>query len=255
MKVLLAEETRLFEFRAIGGQVRSIMKLYICFGIFFFVFLVQRYICLKQVQISMRANDMFIGTVLKSLEIEDLVGNNGVSRPCYLARSFIGSSDKIQNFDNNDLTPSEGDDKFYEAPENLVDSAEYTMKSPQSTSEHLSSHCLLLSENLSFKTPSFSRIAGLLPDDAIGGGMDDTQLTETLDSFVKAQIVIYDQNSPLYNNVDKRVGISVFEFMLLTYFGCYMTSNHVNNCSGDGDPGYVVIFLSSAYNSCYYGIC
>ncbi|KAH7549714.1 hypothetical protein JRO89_XS13G0070800 [Xanthoceras sorbifolium] len=189
MKVLLAEETRLFEFRAIGGQV----------------------------QLSIRENDMFIGTVLKSLEIEDLVCFNQVSRHCYLARSFIRSEDAHLSFDDtgnksfgtNDLAQSEGDDKFYEAPETLVDSVDQTMQSPQNKSKHLSSQTSFPSENLSLKTPSFSRIAGLLPDDALQNRTESIELTETLDSFVKAQIVIYDQNSPLYNNIDKMVTVTL----------------------------------------------
>lgn len=186
MKILLAEEMRLFEFRAIGGQV----------------------------QLSVRSNDMFIGTVLKSLEIEDLVGIHGVSRPCYLARSFIHSSDAhlssdepaIRSVDSNDL--SEGE-KFYEAPEDLVDSADHAMQSPQTVSKNLSSQIWLPSENLSLKTPSFIRLAGLIPDDTVENRMEDAEVTETLDSFVKAQIVIYDQNSLLYHNIDKRVTVTL----------------------------------------------
>lgn len=155
---------------------------------------------------------MFIGTVLKSLEIEDLVGIHGVSRPCYLARSFIHSSDAhlssdepaIRSVDSNDLTLSEGE-KFYEAPEDLVDSADHAMQSPQTVSKNLS--FWLPSGNLSLKTPSFSRVAGLVPDDTVENRIEDAEVTKTLDSFVKAQIVIYDQNSPLYYNIDKRVGI------------------------------------------------
>lgn len=140
---------------------------------------------------------MFIGTVLKSLEIEDLVCCNSTSRPCFLARSFVQSSDShsfYDQFDNNNSTPSEGDDKFYEAPENLVDS------------EYLSSQNSLSLENSSFKPPSFSRIAGLLPVDTVQAKTEDIELMDTLDSFVKAQIIIYDQNSSLYNNVDTQVG-------------------------------------------------
>lgn len=162
---------------------------------------------------------MFIGTVLKSLEIEDLVGIHGVSRHCYLARSFIHSSDAhlssdepaIRSVDSNDL--SEGE-KFYEAPEDLVDSADHAMQSPQTVSKNLSSQIWLPSENLSLKTPSFIRLAGLIPDDTVENRMEDAEVTETLDSFVKAQIVIYDQNSLLYHNIDKRVGI----FLCLSFY-------------------------------------
>lgn len=174
----------------------------------------ERCTSVKQVQLSVRSNDMFIGTVLKSLEIEDLVGIHGVSRPCYLARSFIHSSDAhlssdepaIRSVDSNDLTLSEGE-KFYEAPEDLVDSADHAMQSPQTVSKNLSSQIWLPSENLSLKTPSFGRLAGLVPDDTVENRMEDAEVTETLDSFVKAQIVFYDQNSPLYHKIDKRVGI------------------------------------------------
>ncbi|KAJ7011238.1 hypothetical protein NC653_001613 [Populus alba x Populus x berolinensis] len=177
VNVLLAEENRLFEFRAIGGQV----------------------------ELSMRENDMFIGTVLKSLEIEDLVCCNGVSQPCFLARSFVQSSDVHlsfddtgnQTFDNNNSTPSEGEDKFYEAPENLVNS---DYPSPQNS---------LSSEYSSFKPPSFSRVAGLLPGDVVQARMDDIEIMNTMDSFVKAQIVIYDHNSSLYKNIDTQVTVSL----------------------------------------------
>jgi vacuolar protein sorting-associated protein 13A/C len=144
---------------------------------------------------------MFIGTVLKSLEIEDLVCCNGVSQPCFLARSFVQSSDVHlsfddtgnQTFDHNNSTPSEGEDKFYEAPENLVNS---DYPSPQNS---------LSSEYSSFKPPSFSRVAGLLPGDVVQARMDDIEIMNTMDSFVKAQIVIYDQNSSSYKNIDTQV--------------------------------------------------
>ncbi|KAE8055526.1 hypothetical protein FH972_012359 [Carpinus fangiana] len=189
MNVLLAEETRLFEFRAIGGQVELLII----------------------------EKDMFIGTVLKSLEIEDLVCRNRVSRPCFLARSFIGNADanssfydvEDQNFDSNNVTPSEGDDKFYEAPENLIDSVNYPMQSPSNTSEYPGSQNLHRSEILSLKPPSFSRIAGLLPTDAFQTRRQDIELTDTLDSFVKAQIIIYDQNSPRYSNIDNQIRVTL----------------------------------------------
>ncbi|KAK9984845.1 hypothetical protein SO802_034370 [Lithocarpus litseifolius] len=179
MNVLLAEESRLFEFRAIGGQV----------------------------ELSIIENDMFIGTVLKSLEIEDLVSCNRLSRPCFLARSVIRSAAShssfydagSQSFESN-ATPSEGDDNFYEAPENLVDSVDHPMQSPRNESG---------SEILSLKPPSFDRMAGLLPMDALQTKSQEIELTDTLDSFVKAQIIIYDQNSPRYNNMDKQVKVTL----------------------------------------------
>ncbi|KAL6985853.1 hypothetical protein U1Q18_019226 [Sarracenia purpurea var. burkii] len=188
MKLLLAEEVRLFEFRAIGGQV----------------------------ELSIRANDMFIGTVLKSLEIEDLVCRKGMSPPCYLARSFIrtdessgisgGHDDQNLSYDSNDLDESEGDDKFYEASDILNDSVGSPMRN---ISEYISSQSSLLSEKSLLKPPSFTRVAGLLPNDSLQTRTEGVELAETLDSFVKAQIVIYDQNSLLYHNIDKQVTVTL----------------------------------------------
>ncbi|KAM6557396.1 hypothetical protein CsatB_004415 [Cannabis sativa] len=185
-KVLLTEETRLFEFRAIGGQV----------------------------EVSIREHDMLIGTVLKSLEIEDLVSLSNGSRPRYVARSFIGSTDAYSTFDDernqisesNDLESSEGDDKFYEAQENLVESFDYPMQSPRNFSGNFSSQKFLKSDSLSDKLPSFTHISGLLPKDV---PTDDVTQTDVMDSFVKAQIVICDQNSPTYDNIDTQVIITL----------------------------------------------
>ncbi|XP_019086561.1 PREDICTED: uncharacterized protein LOC104718635 [Camelina sativa] len=141
----------------------------------------------------MRGTDMFIGTVLKSLEIEDLVSHSGLNESCYLARSFIQSSEVVPSFEDaesrspegNDPTTSEGEENFYEAPEMLVDSIDYT----------------------SLKTPSFSRIDGLLPVD--NKNITRNETTESLDSFVKAQIVIYHQTSPQYENIDNQVMVTL----------------------------------------------
>lgn len=138
---------------------------------------------------------MFIGTVLKSLEIEDLVSHSGLNESCYLARSFIQSSEMLPSFEDAesrsperlDPTSSEGEEKFYEAPEILVDSIDYT----------------------SLRTPSFSRIDGLLPVDNKNITKPSNETTESLDSFVKAQIVIYHQTSPQYKNIDNQVMVTL----------------------------------------------
>ena len=173
-------------------------------------------------ELSIRANDMFIGTLLKSLEIEDLVCSKGVSQPCYLARSFIGSVESPSSFedagnpgdDNYGLTQNEDDkfveapeDKFFEAPEDLVDFVDFPMQSPGG--KYLSSQNSFSPEKALLKPPSFSRVAGLLPDETLQTRRD-IDLTDAVDSFVKAQIIIVDQNSPLYNNVDKQVGSFLF---------------------------------------------
>ncbi|XVF52445.1 hypothetical protein PTKIN_Ptkin05aG0018700 [Pterospermum kingtungense] len=184
IKVLLADEYPLFEFRAKGGQV----------------------------ELSIKGNDMFIGTMLKSLEIEDLISCTTLSQRCFLARSFIRSADAHslldddanKNFESNDLSPSEGDDKFYEAPENLVDSP-----TPRKESELVNLQKFLSSEKSLSMSQSFSRVTGLLPDDNLLLRREDIELSDTLDSFVKAQIVIYDKNSPLYNNIDMKVMVTL----------------------------------------------
>ncbi|MFS8029949.1 putative vacuolar protein sorting-associated protein [Helianthus anomalus] len=173
IKVLLAEEIRLFELRAIGGRV----------------------------ELSIRANDMFIGTVLKALEVEDLVSCKGVNQPCYLARSFIRHADAPPVFRTIE-NQSEADDQFYEASDSLNDPGD----SPGREFEYSSS---VPSARAILKTPSFSRIAGLLPDDARHSGENNLEVTHTLDSFVKAQIVFIDSNSVFYDNIDKRVTVTL----------------------------------------------
>lgn len=135
---------------------------------------------------------MFIGTVLKALEVEDLVSCKGMRQPCYLARSFIRHADAPSVFRSiEDQNQSESDDRFYEASDSLNDPVD----SPSS----------LPSERAILKTPSFGRISGLLPDDASQTGESNLEVTHTLDSFVKAQIVFIDSNSIFYDNIDKRV--------------------------------------------------
>lgn len=185
-KVLLAEECRLFEFRAIGGQV----------------------------ELSMKGNDIFIGMLLKSLEIEDLVCCKGASRPCYMARSFIRNADtdsgffdaEAHNYDSTESSLGEGDDRFFEALDNLNDPGETPKRN---TSDDQITQFPLSSENPPFMPPSFTRVLGLLPNDAVQVGGDSVEPTGALDSFVKAQIIIYDQNSALYRNIDKWVTVSL----------------------------------------------
>lgn len=167
-------------------------------------------------ELSIRDSDIFIGTILKSLEIEDLVCCSQRSQPCYLARSFIGTADAHSLFYNtvrddaesSGLIPSETDDMFYEAPETLADSADHPMQSPGSTSEYPSkSYSEIQFKYSSVEPPNFSRITGLLPSDTPSTSTKEIELSETTESFVKAQIVIYDQSSTRYNNIDKQVGV------------------------------------------------
>lgn len=122
-----------------------------------------------------------------------------------MARSFIRSTDATSVnsglFDSSDFDQCEGDDKFYEASENLNDSVDSPMRN---ISEYLSSRSSMMEKSL-LKPPSFSRVIGLLPNDSLQSSIDGVESADTLDSFVKAQVIIYDQSSLLYHNIDKRV--------------------------------------------------
>lgn len=169
----------------------------------------------EQVELSVRVSEMLIGTVLRSLEIEDLVSSNGISKRRYLARSFIGSADefspfddvKSQSFNSDDRAASEGEDKFYEAPESLADPVDSPMQSSMSVSDNQRADLASTSQTLSLKPPSFIRSPGLLPYDTHETKGGDSELKDTLNSFVKAQITVLDHNSALYNNIDKQVRI------------------------------------------------
>lgn len=143
---------------------------------------------------------MFIGTLLKSLEIEDLVCGR-TSQRCYLARSFIQGfedsvvSEETRQSGSGDFS-TEGDDKFYEAPEDLPETD------------------FMTPEVSVFKPPNFSRVPGLLPDSSFQSTADKSGHTNELGSFVKAQIVIYDQNSPFYSKTDKMVSYDLFSWQL-----------------------------------------
>ncbi|XP_075505709.1 uncharacterized protein LOC142542773 isoform X1 [Primulina tabacum] len=187
VKLLLSEERRLLEFRAIGGQI----------------------------EVSMRENDVFIGMVLKALEIEDLVCSKGTSRTCYLARSFIRNEEapfslgntEIATHSSNDVNKYDGDDEFFEASESLLDSVGSPL-SPADGLEHMSSRITTPSPSSSLTTPSFVRVPGLLPGDThLNAGQ--MGVTDALDSFVKSQMIIFDQNSTLYANVDKQVVVTL----------------------------------------------
>ncbi|URE38071.1 vacuolar protein [Musa troglodytarum] len=181
-KMLISHENRLFEFRAIGGQV----------------------------ELSMREKNIFIGTVLKSLEIEDQFCHEGGKTPRYIARSFINSeeatalhnlssftdigADKIKN---NSFKKSDSE-KFFEALDDLDDLV-----------DNFSGQDSFPSPKLSLKPPSFCRIPGLTPDAELQTWSLNLNRNDMLDSFVKAQIVIYDQSSSHYNNLDNKVMVTL----------------------------------------------
>lgn len=185
----------------------------------FLVFVITHFVdIIKQVELSMKASDIFIGTILRSLEIEDQYCYNGTVTPRYLARSFIDSTEATtlhntsssitseQNSNNaNTLKKTDSEESFFEAPDDFDDPAENPVQHQSSTSEFFSAQGSLPPQMLSLKPPSFSRIPGLIPDVEHQNRSLKVETDDTLHSFVKAQIVIYDQNSPQYNNLDTRV--------------------------------------------------
>ncbi|KAG9452487.1 hypothetical protein H6P81_005391 [Aristolochia fimbriata] len=193
-EILLIEERPLLEFRAIGGQV----------------------------ELSTRANDMFIGTVLKTLEVEDLFSREEIMHPRYLARSFIGSTNNgdtstlpalfsagSKRYSGSELNQIEGEEKFYEASDSLADLVESTVPVRGQSSLSFNREAI--------RPPSFDRCSGLLPDTEILTRSDKSGVVDLLDSFVKAQIIIHDQDSPLYSKVDKEVIVTL---ATLSFF-CY----------------------------------
>ncbi|KAJ4777649.1 Pleckstrin (PH) domain-containing protein isoform 2 [Rhynchospora pubera] len=196
-KILLSNEKSLFMFRAVGGQV----------------------------ELSMKAGNILLGTILRSLEIEDqysLLGGSS-SMPRYLARSFISSeSDGIsvqgtspasleRARSRNSLRKNESDDNFFEATDDFDEVYETPHPDQHQTS----------SVEFSLKPPGFSRLPGLIPDldsepgsEKAGKNKDDQHSS---DSFIKAQIVVFDQSSPQYKNLDNRVIVTL---ATLSFF-CY----------------------------------
>ncbi|GER35434.1 pleckstrin homology (PH) domain-containing protein [Striga asiatica] len=153
--------------------------------------------------------------LLKALEVEDLVCRKGTSQ-LYIARSFItniAAPSLLENsvsitHESSDVNQSEGDDEFYEAPEDLNDLAGSPM-SPDDEMKGMSSGSITQSENNDSKAPSFTRVAGVLPRDATRMEAGQEGVTDALGSFVKAQIIIFDQHSPLYSSVDTKVAVTL----------------------------------------------
>uniref|UniRef100_J3N503 PH domain-containing protein n=1 Tax=Oryza brachyantha TaxID=4533 RepID=J3N503_ORYBR len=194
-KVLLAKESSLFEFRAVGGQV----------------------------ELSMKGGNLLIGTILRSLEIEDQYYYPGSPVPRYLARSFINSTQTKEvptpsqknsaGPKGTSLKKSESEERFFEASDDF-DEFETPMLHERSISDYFSTQNFLPTNLPSLQPPAFSRIPGLMPDSELqSAGFTSGGIT--FDSFVKAQMVIYDQQSPQYNNLDNRVVLTV---ATLTFF-------------------------------------
>lgn len=197
--VLLGDEQRLLEFRALGSKV----------------------------EFAMREHDMSIGAVLESLEIEDAFVGKGSSSCQFLVRSFIKNSNKAIGTRKNSLgsekrkkfrkTQSnkqiEGSEYFFETSEDLEDSPElkfHGSRQPSDTaSEFFDAESSLANDKLHGEIPSFRRIPGLLPNLEERERSHVLEQTGYLDSFVKAQVILLDQDSPAYTNIDKQVMLSL----------------------------------------------
>lgn len=187
-----------------------------------------------QVELSIRTDDIFIGTVLKALEIEDLVCCKRTSEICYVARSFIRNEDapSLLNYsdsltrESNNLGQYEGDDEFYEASEILNDSVGSPLP-PGDDMEYMTPRITTESDSSDLMAPSFSHVAGILPFDVTHMESGQLGVTDALDSFVKAQIVIFDQNSPLYSNIDKQVSQYLVRFFQFFFWCLYILYSFV----------------------------
>ncbi|PNT67930.1 hypothetical protein BRADI_3g33740v3 [Brachypodium distachyon] len=195
-KVLLAKESSLFEFRAVGGQV----------------------------ELSMKGGNLLIGTILRSLEIEDQYFYPGSPVPRYLARSFINSMQTKEvpsparksssGTKGSPLKKNDSEESFFEASDDF-DEFETPKLRERSISDYFSTQNILPTGLPALQPPAFSRIPGLLPDSEIKMVGFTSEGSSTFDSFVKAQIVIFDQQSLQYENLDTRVVVSV---ATLTFF-------------------------------------
>lgn len=188
----------------------------------------------------MRKNDMLVGAVLQTLEIEDKFHGHVSYSSCYLARSYIKQEGKVKEERNLQiggskggtkhlksgsgnnpwtigplkpkLTPqdSSGDERFFDAND---DSGYESSSSSSSLHRRDSSSDAAIKfydaqegEDDHDEPPSFKREAGLLPGSA-SSRQDDYDVTdnEELKSFVKAQVIITSPESPTYASIDKEV--------------------------------------------------
>ncbi|WOL09557.1 hypothetical protein Cni_G18310 [Canna indica] len=178
-KMLVNKESHLFEFRATGGQV----------------------------ELSLRDKNICIGTVLKSLEIEDQFYYGG-KMPRYIARSFINSEEaNLTSFTDT------GEENIHEKEKALkkIESENFfeALDELDDLVDDFSAQDLPPSPKPALKPPSFSRIPGLTPSADLQTWSLDSERSGTLDSFVKAQIILYDQSSSHYNNLDNRVMVTL----------------------------------------------
>ena len=168
----------------------------------------------KQVEVSIRENDLFVGTILSSLEIQDLFHCEEAAIPRYLAKSFIMNASKsplpsISNVGDQSSVASEqyetdGEEKFYEAYDSLSDVVDLSIAPQEDKIDDSSFRSYFPSENSSLESLTFTRIPGLLPN-AESPDRSNFKDSAELDSFVKAQIIIFDRDSSFYSSIDKQV--------------------------------------------------
>jgi vacuolar protein sorting-associated protein 13A/C len=171
----------------------------------------------KQVELSMKGGNLLIGTILGSLEIEDQYYYPGSPVPRFLARSFINSmqTQELPSLSrknsagprNTPLMKNDSEENFFEASDDF-DEFETPMHQKRTISDYFSTQKFLPTSVPSLQPPTFKRIPDLIPDTELQTGKFTLEGSGTFNSFVKAQIVIYDQHSPQYNSLDNRVNIS-----------------------------------------------
>lgn len=165
----------------------------------------------------MKGGNLMIGTILGSLEIEDQFYYPGSPMPRFLARSFINSMQTQElpspsrknsaGHRGTQLKKNDSDENFFEASDDF-DEFETPMHQERTISDYFSTQNFLPTSVPSLQPPTFNRIPDLIPDTELQTGGSTLEDSGTFNSFVKAQIVIYDQHSPQYNNLDNRVNIS-----------------------------------------------
>jgi vacuolar protein sorting-associated protein 13A/C len=112
------------------------------------------------------------------------------------------------------------DDRFFDATEDLVESDDGS-RSPLRRRSFNRAAVIFYdaeegSEDMEREPPSFKREVGLLPETtaASSSPADELSRSKSLQTFVKAQVIISSQESPEYANIDKevRIGLSTLSF-------------------------------------------
>lgn len=207
----------------------------------------------------MRKNDLLVGAVLQTLEIEDKFHGH-VSHSCrYLARSFFkheskvkeewnlltgGSKGETKQFgygsgNNSSKTGlskpkltqqrSSGDERFFDAnDESGYESSSSTfslLRRDSSSDRYVKFYDALEGEDDQDALPSFKRKVGLLPESAFSSPDDfDVTNSEELKSFVKAQVIMTSPESSAYASIDKEVSYQSLNAVFrlnLHYFSFY----------------------------------